>query len=291
MKMVSVVLATLGVWQFAGPVITDAIRDRLSDPVSISTEWPDQFGENYSWALRNSVDIPGSNMSPPSNFFRVSPRQFNAVKVEEQGIKITVVGGHSKPVIITNLKARISGTAPLVSGTLLCAIPQGNSPLLRVGIDLNDLNPSARSINERGQLTDRYFESNSITLNRGETQSISVDVRASRKTFTWDLHYQMVSIHDAACRQDMDDLSKQVDVAFMSDDGRLHQAGELGGLLAGSGSPEAVSSDIVSALENPLGKIGDSLTAASGTVSLVFKNARLSGIYLYCENVSPCRPF
>ncbi|MBY8858891.1 hypothetical protein K7711_20630 [Nocardia sp. CA2R105] len=173
-------------------MITDAIRDRLSDPVSISTEWPDQFGENYSWALRNNVDIPGSNMSPPSNFFGVSPRRFDAVKVEEQGVKITVVGGHSKPVIITNLKARIFSTAPPVSGTLLYAIPQGSSPLLRVGIDLNDLNPSARSINERGQLADRYFEGNSITLNRGETQSISVDVRASRTTFTWDLQMDIL---------------------------------------------------------------------------------------------------
>ena len=104
------------------------------------------------------------------------------------------------------------------------------------------------------------------------------------------LHYEMVSIHDAACRQDMADLSMQVDVAFTSNDGRLHEPGELAGLLAGSGSSEAVSRDIVSALEKPLGRIGDSLAASAGVVSLIFKKARLSGIYLQCGNASSCRP-
>jgi hypothetical protein len=95
-----------------------------------------------------------------------------------EGIFITVVGNHYKPVEITEITARVARREPPLSGTVAYLPPQGAYNNESIGFDLDSDRLAARIVEKDTivpKLTDRnYFDERQITLAKDESLELAI---------------------------------------------------------------------------------------------------------------------
>ncbi|SDW16255.1 hypothetical protein SAMN05216215_1001333 [Saccharopolyspora shandongensis] len=185
----ALVVALAGV---AAPWLWNSVRDITRPPLLVSAEVDNTTVGDYSHAF--AAVIPPervAELGPVGDYPSGGPPALGAVKLEQLGTKITVEGASSRNVVITDMRARILAREPNLSGTIACIRAEGGGPTIRVGIDLDELDPTARVIEGR-ELGERYFADNAITLADGETVVFQVEVRAGKAHYTWVLELDVV---------------------------------------------------------------------------------------------------
>ncbi|RKT86672.1 hypothetical protein SAMN05421805_10917 [Saccharopolyspora antimicrobica] len=185
----ALVVAVAGV---AGPFAWNAVRDLTRPPLLVSAVVNNETVDDYSYAFEAVIppervaelgfvgDYPGTGPGVPG-----------ATKFEKLGTLVTVEGASSRNVVITDMRARILDKGPVLTGTVACVGPQGGGPTIRVGIDLDELNPTARVL-DSGKFGARYFLDNAITLADGETVVFQVEARAAQARYRWVLELDAV---------------------------------------------------------------------------------------------------
>ncbi|CCH32519.1 hypothetical protein ABZ816_23725 [Actinosynnema sp. NPDC047251] len=98
--------------------------------------------------------------------------------------RVTVVNHWPKPVLITDVRAKVKRTAPL-SGALVWAGAQGGVPVIDLTFDLEEDEPRARTVDADGTLGDPWTYSENVELEPGQTQPFNVDGRATASCCEW----------------------------------------------------------------------------------------------------------
>lgn len=101
-------------------------------------------------------------------------------------LRITVVNHWPKPVLITDIKAKVKRSDPL-SGALVWAGAQGGVEVIDLGFDLEEDDPQARVANKDGTLGDPWTYGENVELEPGQTQPFNVVGRATTSYCEWHL--------------------------------------------------------------------------------------------------------
>ncbi|MFJ9774055.1 hypothetical protein ACIRVF_22915 [Kitasatospora sp. NPDC101157] len=100
----------------------------------------------------------------------------------EDTIRFTLQGNRHSGVMLTDIGARVIDRESPLAGTAYMAKSGGNAPALRIGLDLDELQPRARSYDdERRTLGGYYFDANGFSLAYRETTPVTVTVFAQRQ--------------------------------------------------------------------------------------------------------------
>ncbi|WP_148089033.1 hypothetical protein [Saccharothrix texasensis] len=148
-------------WAFADPLSDAQVQDLLK------VEGGPELGPLTSGA--RPVHIASNSFGEPYNFTRT---------------RMTVVNHWPKPVLITDVKAKVKRTAPL-SGALVWAGAQGGVPVIDLTFDLEEDEPRARTANADGSLGDPWTYGENVELEPGQTQPFNVVGRATTSCCEW----------------------------------------------------------------------------------------------------------
>ncbi|MFE2750536.1 hypothetical protein ACFXGA_00885 [Actinosynnema sp. NPDC059335] len=99
-------------------------------------------------------------------------------------LRMTVVNHWPKPVLITDIKAKVKRTAPL-SGALAWVGAQGSVEVIDIGFDLEEDDPRARVTNKDGTLGDPWTYGENVELEPGQTQPFNLIGRATKSYCEW----------------------------------------------------------------------------------------------------------
>ncbi|WP_261575381.1 hypothetical protein [Frankia gtarii] len=171
------------------PGVVNYVGDHTGPPVVVNMERLPTSGDDYSFVLPRAgratpvIDHDGNLLEGIED----SPEIFDH---GDQAAKLVVRADNSDGVVIVGMRAHILRRGPSIDGTLVSIHPQGAQENIRVGFNLDDLNPIART--SRGGLGDPYFEANSVVLDRGEKAVFTVEAFARRASYTWDLELDLV---------------------------------------------------------------------------------------------------
>lgn len=101
-------------------------------------------------------------------------------------LRVTVVNHWPKPVLITDLKAKVERSDPL-SGALVWAGAEGGVEVIDIGFDLEEDDPRARVCDEDGTLGDPWTYGENVELEPGQTQPFNVVGRVTASCCEWRL--------------------------------------------------------------------------------------------------------
>ncbi|MEU6129421.1 hypothetical protein ABZ805_09635 [Saccharopolyspora sp. NPDC047091] len=175
------------------PKAWTAISDRLHPPVVVSVA-SQELSDDHSYVLPY---VPGgaeaAAIAEPANLFGGdSPTLRRATKAGTSTTRIVVQGKSSHTVVITDMRARVLRREPAPTGTYFFAPAQGDLSTIVVGVDLDEVNPVARSL-VAGRRTDPYFRDNAVTLAAGEPAVFLVESHAAEPTaYEWALEIDLV---------------------------------------------------------------------------------------------------
>ncbi|MGM1063233.1 hypothetical protein [Saccharothrix sp. Mg75] len=99
-------------------------------------------------------------------------------------LRMTVVNHWPKPVLITDIRAKVKRSAPL-SGALAWAGAQGGVEVIDLAFDLEEDDPQARVTNDDGTLGDPWTYGENVQLEPGQTQPFNVVGRVTKSYCEW----------------------------------------------------------------------------------------------------------
>ncbi|MDA3649363.1 hypothetical protein LZ318_39860 [Saccharopolyspora indica] len=185
----ALVVAIAGV---AGPFTWNAVRDLFRPPLLVTAVVENTAAQDYSYAFGEVIPPERvAELGDLGDYPAAGPRVPGATKLNELGTRITVEGASSRNVVITDMRVRVLDRGPNVAGTAACVGPQGDVSTIRVGFDLDEPNPIARTVEGR-EWGGSYFLDNAIALADGEAVVFQVAARAEKAHYTWVLELAVV---------------------------------------------------------------------------------------------------
>ncbi|MEU0313706.1 hypothetical protein [Nocardioides sp. NPDC006273] len=159
-----------------GIKVVDVRRKPVSGPVLIPDPAEARF-ENQEDA-RNSVNDPD---------WEAQHEWYASGRITWE---VTLVGRHSDPVVITDLRPERTGpcTGRLEDGVLVDDIPQGESQKIALKTAIDAKVPQLLSVADGSA----YFDDGAITLAKGETVVISIEATSAGPTCQWVLEADYV---------------------------------------------------------------------------------------------------
>lgn len=115
----------------------------------------------------------------------------HAVDTGSTTLLLTVEGERSHTSVITDVRANIiSRSEPLTAGgTIIAVRSQGGQESIRLGLNLEDATPRARSFDgSNATFSTHYFDSHTVTVAQGETVTFIVDAYTKR----YDVRYGLI---------------------------------------------------------------------------------------------------
>ncbi len=140
-------------------------------------------------------------------------RRKGAVDPIDANIKIVVHGNRDRPVRIVDMKVAPRCSAPLL-GTLFESPTAGSEESVRLGFDLDDENPRARTIVNKSQWGGGYFQRKTISLKRDEEVTFQVLARTLKHYCEFSLTLEILD-SGTLIRQTIDDHGKPFKVSAL----------------------------------------------------------------------------
>lgn len=103
---------------------------------------------------------------------------FNGAIIGDAAIQVVFRGTTSTPAVITNISVVKSCNSP-IDGTLLESPAAAEDTSIYMGFDLDDALPVAQDY-QNGQLSGSYFATHTISLMRGQVQTIVIHVETTQ---------------------------------------------------------------------------------------------------------------
>jgi hypothetical protein len=123
-------------------------------------------------AKRNGVKIAGDS--------RGEERPFSE-------LRLVVTGQHSRPVLITGIKANILKREPPLSETIVYGPPEGVGENIQIGFDLDSLSPVAQRFDNEMFLAGPYFATHHVSVKDGEQAVFSIRAFTSKCYCEWEI--------------------------------------------------------------------------------------------------------
>ncbi|MEO3784900.1 hypothetical protein ABGB12_16290 [Actinocorallia sp. B10E7] len=131
--------------------------------------------EGFSWLFPEPLKLDEEQLAQANRFARSDPdalaqwwRRLGGVDPGNTHAKIALRGNAVKPVRIMDMRALNECRSPL-TGALALSPPAGLESAVKVGFDLDQPQPHARTVDEDGRWGGPYFSDQTITLEREET--------------------------------------------------------------------------------------------------------------------------
>jgi hypothetical protein len=140
-------------------------------------------------------------------------RQKGAVDSFDTDIKIVVHGNRDRPVRIVNMKVVRRCSAPLM-GTLFESPTAGNEESVRLGFDLDEEDPRARTIVNKVHWEGDYFQRKTISLKRDEEITFQILARTLKHYCEFSLVLEILD-NGTLVRQAIDDRGKPFKVSAL----------------------------------------------------------------------------
>jgi hypothetical protein len=152
-----------------------------TDPARISGVSPaDRFG-----VIPSSIETHGTPGSQGCNGFHAWMRDNHGTDAGETVLQITAQGMNDKPVLLQNMRVKITDTSAPMSGIAVRCPPAGNAQLRSIAVNLDATPPTV----------DYQSHSNApfgFTLQKGETESFIVTAKAAKATYNWTVELDAV---------------------------------------------------------------------------------------------------
>ncbi|MGK4585436.1 hypothetical protein [Kitasatospora sp. HPMI-4] len=157
-----------------------SVADGLTDGPGINTTLTGttQPGEPTRWwVLKDPQPAPGTDTK-----IDVLAAAHEGAPMVEQTIRFALQGNRHSGVMVTDIGARVIDRKPPLAGTAYMAESAGNAPALRIGLDLDEDQPRARTYSDGDSRTlgGFYFDADGFTLAYRETTPVTVTVFAQR---------------------------------------------------------------------------------------------------------------
>ncbi|WP_280722737.1 hypothetical protein [Kitasatospora sp. MAA4] len=132
---------------------------------------------NSWWVLKDPQPAPAADTT-----IAVLAAAHEGAPMAEQTIRFTLQGNRHSGVMLTDIGARVIDRQAPLAGTAYMAEPGGNAPALRVGLDLDEDQPRARTYSgdDSRTLGGFYFDANGFSLAYRETTPVTVTAFAQR---------------------------------------------------------------------------------------------------------------
>jgi hypothetical protein len=187
-----------------GAVVPQWSESLSGPPLRFSTSSNAVLDGGESWVLpkplspqdERSLDLANPNFLDGLDRFRERlATEYDGVRLgvhffgEKQfsPLQITVEGRRDDPVLIRDMRARVTSRQPPLSGTLIYGMPQGVDPVVEIAFDLDSLGPVAMSTDESGHPLAPYFATNVVTLGKGEKAVFSIRAYTATCYCEWEI--------------------------------------------------------------------------------------------------------
>jgi hypothetical protein len=102
-------------------------------------------------------------------------------------LRLIATGQHSRPVLITGMRANVSKREPPLSETIVFGPPEGAGENIQIGFDLDSLTPIARGFDSEMLFAGPYFAAHHVSLRNGEQAIFSIRAYTGNFYCEWEL--------------------------------------------------------------------------------------------------------
>lgn len=167
--------------------------------------------------------------------YEQSMKHLGAVHAEVSDTRVILRGEWPEPVRITDLRPIVS-CHPIVAGTYFYSPSAGAEGGVRLGLDLDDQRPSARTVNDAGQFGDPYFNTKTYTLKKDEEAVFNITAIAKKAACAYRLEFQLL-VGERTTTQTVDDHGQPFRISGIAKDVHSYQKIYVGGVVVPNKRP------------------------------------------------------
>lgn len=183
----SFLVGTIGNW-----FDTAKAADKLAPGDAVKIVSVDDYSGDYGMASSQIItdeqmqQVEGT-ASGRALFIRM--KDFGAVSLAQQTVKVTLEGQRTVPVTITRMHPHVISCDANLNGTLVLAHPEGVDDLPHLETNLDDPEPQFTDAGEGHGIvpTPVYFDNHTITLAKNEVLTIMITAKASSQHCRYEL--------------------------------------------------------------------------------------------------------